>query len=130
MGRRLMYKPERLAQRQQAAFRALAERHGVPLGSADGAQQDGVRAFARRERLCGEGFARRVDGASAERELRELERVAEFRGALFQHAHGDPHDFWADAVARQTQQFSFAWSWFYRGPIRKVSPSNFPARTK
>ena len=97
--------PQRLAQRQQAGFRPLGERHGIPLGSADGAEQDGVGGPASRERFGGEGFARRVDGASAERELGEVELVAEFRGAFFQHAHGGPHDFRADAVARQEDNF-------------------------
>ena len=99
--------PQRLAQRQQTGFGALGERHGIPLGSADGAEQNGVGGPASRERFGGEGFARRVDGASAERELGEVELVAEFRGAFLQHAHGDAHDFRADAVARQEDNFLF-----------------------
>ena len=35
----------------------------------------------------------------------KLELVAEFRGAFLQHAHGGPHDFRADAVARQEDNF-------------------------
>src|SRR5580704_3815368 len=84
--------PKRLAQRQQTGFWAFGERYCIPLGSANGGEQDGVCALASRERLGGKGLARRVDGASAERELGEIELVTEFRGALFQHTHGGPHD--------------------------------------
>ena len=97
--------PERLAQRQQAGFRTLGQRHRIPLGPANGSEKNGVGGAASRERLGRQRFARRVDGAPAEREFGEVEIVAEFRGAFLQDAHRDPHDFRADAVARQKNNF-------------------------
>src|SRR5580693_343922 len=58
--------PKRLAQRQQAGFGALCERHRVPLRSANGSKKDGVGGAASRERLGGQGFTRQVDCAPAE----------------------------------------------------------------
>ena len=64
--------PECLAQRQQAGFRTLGEGHRIPLGSANCSEQNGVGGPASRERFRRQGFARRVDGASAEREFGEV----------------------------------------------------------
>ena len=125
-----MYSPSALRNASKPLSGRLASGHGIPLGSADGAEQDGVGGPASRERFGGERFARRVDGASAERELGEAELVAEFRGAFLQHAHGGPHDFRADAVARQENDFLFEWSWFCRGPMPNLSRSLAVAQAK
>src|SRR5580700_950528 len=97
--------PERLAQRQQPGFRALGEGHRIPLGSPNSSEKNGVGSPASLERFRGEWLARRVDGAAAERELGESKVAPEFRGAILQHAHGGPHDFRPDAVARQKHNF-------------------------
>src|SRR5262249_61942663 len=67
---------ELLADRQESALGALLVRHVVPLGAADRAEEDGVRAPAELERARRERLAGRVDRRAADEPALELEASA------------------------------------------------------
>src|SRR5438132_1468388 len=65
---------EPLAEPEQALFRPRLRRvGGVPLGAADGGEQNGVRGAALREKLVGQRRPVRVDRGAAEQPLLERE---------------------------------------------------------
>jgi GNAT superfamily N-acetyltransferase len=68
--------PKRLAQRQQAGFGTLRERHRVPLGSANGSEEDGVGGAASCERFRRQGIGSTLmDAAEAEALKQECDRL-------------------------------------------------------
>src|SRR5262249_30441410 len=64
---------ELLADRQETPLGPLLVGHVVPLGAADGAEEDRVRATAELERAGGQRRARRVDRGAAHEAALELE---------------------------------------------------------
>ena len=62
---------------EQAAFGAFVKRKGVPLRTADRAEQNRVRRAASGECFGGQRFAGAVDRSAAEWQLAEFELVAE-----------------------------------------------------
>ncbi len=64
---------ERLADREQALLGPMLHGNVGPLGAADGAEQDAVRRFARRDRRLGQRRARGVVRRAADQRVLELE---------------------------------------------------------
>ncbi|MNR37380.1 hypothetical protein D3C85_1553900 [compost metagenome] len=78
-----------------------SNRGAVPLGTADGAQQDRVGRQAGGLGVLGQGFSGGVDGGAADQVLGELEAMAIDVADAGQHALGRQGDLRADAIARQ-----------------------------
>jgi len=94
---------ELLADRQETPLGPLLVGHVVPLGAADGAEEDRVRATAELERAGGQRRARRVDRGAAHEAALELELGARALGHALEHANGLGRHFLADAVSRQNR---------------------------
>ena len=92
---------ERLAQLQQSLFGPHGGVRIGPLRTADGAQQDRVRASTQGERRVRQRFSRGVDGGTAEERGLESKGMAEALRNRAERPHGFGGDLAADAVARE-----------------------------
>ncbi len=92
---------QRLADGQQALFRAHLGVGVGPLGPADSAEQHGVGFAAGFERGGRQWLAMLVDGDAADVVFGESEVMAEARGDGLEHVHRGDGDLGADAVTRQ-----------------------------
>src|ERR1700756_60773 len=89
------------SQGEQAAFGAIGEGERVPLGPANGAEQDCIGLATFRERGRRQRSAERIDGCSAEGQFAKFERVAVRGGAILKKVNGGASDFRADAITGQ-----------------------------
>ena len=89
---------ERCAQTEQCLLRTLCRRHIVPLGAADGAEQNRVCIFADFDCLIGQRNAICVDGAAAGQNFLEFKGVTKLFADLFQNQHSLGNDFRTDTV--------------------------------
>ena len=105
IGRKLMYSPSAFRSPSKPLSGRFARGTASHLGPPTAPSRMASAALQAASVSAGSGSPVCVNGASAERELGEVEFVAEFRGTPFQHAHGGAHDFRADAVARQENNF-------------------------
>src|SRR5690606_10723348 len=90
---------EVLAHAEQALLGAHRGAGVVPLGAADGAEEDGVRALEGAQGLLRQRGARLVDGDAADELLVVLEGVAELLGDRVEDLARGADDLGADAVA-------------------------------
>jgi hypothetical protein len=97
---------EILADRQQAALRALRARELIVLRPADRAEQDRIRRARLDLRFRRVGFAGGVHRAAAKQRVIQLDVQAMPRAQRFEHGHGLPHNLRADTVAGEHQNFS------------------------
>ncbi len=97
---------EMLAQRQQCgAFRLLVGRQVLPLGAADGAEENRLRVTAALQRVLGQRVAELVDGGAADGVFLRLDVEAKFLRGRVQEIETDGHYFRPDAVAGQHGDF-------------------------
>lgn len=89
--------------KKSAALRLNIWGKVLPLGSADGAEEDGVRLFTSGDRFLRERGL--VIGAVKRGATYEVLGVGDFKGEFFRNGvenlESFDHDFWADAVARK-----------------------------
>jgi len=76
-----------------------------PLGSADGAEEDGVGVFANLNGRIGEGFAFVVDSGAAYVGFGVVEFDACGLSRCFEDVEGDGHYFWTDVVTGKNCEF-------------------------
>jgi len=79
-----------------------------PLGTANGAEEDGVSGTACLERGLGEGVAAGIDGGAADEALGEIESERKFFSDGGEDAEGFCHDLGADTVAGEYGNFKGA----------------------
>ncbi len=92
--------PELLAQRQKRPLlRALRTGQRVPLRTAHGAEQHGVRGFARRKRRVRQAVPAQIVRRAADRIGRQAEIVPELPGDGVQNLHRLAHNLRTDSVA-------------------------------
>ena len=102
-----------LAEAQEAALGLLLEGQGVPLGAADGAQQDRVRRHGVGHGRIGQGGIVGVEGGAADQVFRDLEGDGAALVHPLDNAAHLGHYLGADAVARQNEQFLVGGHGFY-----------------
>ena len=74
-------------------------REMVPLGAADGAEENRFGSIAGGDRRFRKGRARRINGGAAHKGFRAFERKAEAGAGSVEHLERFAHDFGSDAVA-------------------------------
>ena len=103
--------PQLGADLQQAALGTNGRIDGVPLRSADGAQQDGVSGTSTLQGLIGQRHAVLVDSRTTELVVAQLEAQLKLVIGQLQHLDRLGHDFRANTIARENQNlfghFSF-----------------------
>src|SRR5271156_2860296 len=92
-GPQINVQAKRLAQAQQASFRALIERRAVPLRSTDCAEQNRISRTAAGQRVGGQRRAKTLDGGSAKGQFAKFEFVLERLRAVFQDLYRGMRDF-------------------------------------
>src|SRR5262249_1103515 len=94
---------ELLADGQEPPLGPLLVGHVVPLGAADGAEEDRVRAAAELERAGSERLAGRVDRGAAHEAALELEHGARALADGPEHPNGLGGHFLTDPISRQNR---------------------------
>lgn len=91
-----------LSQRQQgAAFRLFIGGQVFPLGTAHGAEQNGIRLFTGADGLLGKGLAAMVDARAAHESLLAAHGKSKLGAHRVQNLQGLRHNLGPDAVAGQ-----------------------------
>jgi hypothetical protein len=98
---------QRLAHPEQPLLRANLRGRVVPLRAADRAEQDGVRAAARDDRVVRERHTGLIDGDAPDQVRRVGERVTGLACDRLEHLAGGVYDFGADSVAREKCDLCF-----------------------
>ena len=112
------------AEAEQTLFGPLLTGQTLPLGAADGTQQDAVRRKALVQLVLGEGVAVLVDGLAAHGCVGVVEGVAVLFGDLIEDADRLLDDLRAGAVAPDDSNV-----FFHNGSFMQNSPSRFSRQT-
>ena len=96
-----------------AGLGAVLVGHGIPLGPADCAEEDGIRGLAIGQGLFGQGCAICIDGAPAHQAFFVVKGMAGLRRDDVQDAHGFCDHFRADAITGEESNVEIHQdSWF------------------
>src|SRR5204862_7183996 len=90
----------------RAAFRLQFERERPPFRATDRAEQHRIARLRLGQRIVGQGRAGYVIGRAADQPLADLEARDVAAIEKLDDAHDLAHDFRADAVARQDEDFA------------------------